>query len=139
MTKKSILRVIFLKNKLRFFSQIAISAVVAGMNVFSAILLKKMIDIATSGTIPELKNLLMVSGTYILTLFGVSFVCTFLKNTYIRKGMQNLKTDIMEQMLTGDINMMKRNTTSRYFTVFSASVVSIETDYVENLLVMFKM
>lgn len=138
MTKKSILRVIFLKNKLRFFSQIAISAVVAGMNVFSAILLKKMIDIATSGTIPELKNLLMVSGTYILTLFGVSFVCTFLKNTYIRKGMQNLKTDIMEQMLTGDINMMKRNTTSRYFTVFSASVVSIETDYVENLLVMIQ-
>ena len=138
MTKKSILRTIFHKNKLRFVTQIAVSTIVAGLNVFSAILLKKIIDIATSGTIPELKNLLIVSGTYILTLLGVSFVCTFLKNTYIRKGMQNLKADIMEQILTGDINMMKRNTTSRYFTVFSSSVASIETDYIENLLVMIQ-
>ena len=138
MTKKSILRTIFHKNKLRFVTQIAVSTIVAGLNVFSAILLKKIIDIATSGTIPELKNLLIVSGTYILTLLGVSFVCTFLKNTYIRKGMQNLKADIMEQILTGDINIMKRNTTSRYFTVFSSSVASIETDYIENLLVMIQ-
>lgn len=138
MTKKLILRTVFYKNKLRFATQIVISVIVASLNIFSAILLKKIIDIATSGTIPELNNLLIVSGTYILTLLGVSFVCTFLKNTYIRKGMQNLKAGIIEQILTGDINMMKRNTTSKYFTVFGTSVAAIETDYIENLLIMIQ-
>lgn len=132
---KKIFRIAMKKNKVAFGFQLVVTAIISALNIISALLLKYIIDVAISGTIKNLNQMLIISGIYILSLLVISFICNGVKSTYIRTAMQNIKFQVMKDVLSSDINMMNSSNTSKYMSIFSNDIPSLETDYVENLLV----
>ncbi|SHO44329.1 ABC transporter ATP-binding protein [Anaerocolumna xylanovorans] len=121
----------YVKNKLNFCFTIISCVLMTAINVASAFILKLIMDVATSGSLKDMKRLFLYSMVYLIVLIAVMFIKRRYYNNFIKKAMVQFKEFAFSKLLDKSINSFDKEVTGRYISIFTNDMASIETGYVE--------
>ena len=137
--KKSIYKKKFYENnKLYFTVTVILSIILMGFNVYVAILLMNLIDIATSGTMENLVQALVSGVVFMLLNLLFGFIEKHFRNAFYYNASINYKKFVFERMLCKNVNAFNESTTSKYLSALSNDVKSIEINYIEANIALIK-
>lgn len=102
--------------------------------VIMAFVVGHIIDVATTGKLKDLKNLIIFTVTYLITFFVIGYIKRFFRAKYIKSIIYSLKNDIFNSLLKRNIRNFNKNNSAAYISTLTNDINIIEQDYFENLL-----
>lgn len=104
------------------------------LNVAMAFVIASIIDVATTGTLSDFKTLMILTISYLITLFVVGYIKRFFRAKYIKSITYSLKNDIFSALLKRNIRNFNKDNSATYISTLTNDITIIEQDYFENLL-----
>ncbi|MGB8451395.1 MAG: ABC transporter ATP-binding protein [Anaerocolumna sp.] len=121
----------FRNNRINYIITVFLCVLAPAFNVASAFLLKMLIDIATSGTMGQLAEILKYCTIYLMLLIFILVARRTFFNNYVNQAMSQYKNHAFENLLKKSINSFDREVTGKYISNFTNDIPSIENNYVK--------
>jgi ABC-type multidrug transport system fused ATPase/permease subunit len=119
----------YYKNKLNYFFTILICILSTALNIALAFILKLLMDVASGGSIKELKQMALYSSIYLVILVAVQLTKRKFYNNFIKQAMLQFKNYAFSNLLKKSINSFDKEVTGRYISIFTNDITTIETNY----------
>lgn len=135
--KSEYIKQFYKNNKLNFFMSIFICILAATFNIVNAFLLKQLIDVATKGTLAELKTVIF---RYLILMVMFIVICLLRRcfiNNYVEKAMKQYKDYAFNNLLKKNVNAFGGDITSKYISIFTNDLNVIETGYIRSNITIF--
>ncbi len=131
--RKPFLKAITSKNKLALslavFGNIGIAAVQVGL----AYLMQELLDVATSGTMARLVQLIWLTAAFFLAMGVFLVVMYYSEAAYIRKAMRQYKQLLFEKITRKSVSSFAGEATSRYISALTNDATSVDEKYVRSI------
>jgi ABC-type multidrug transport system fused ATPase/permease subunit len=122
------------KNKFIYYLIAVMNVVVAGMNVYVAVILERLINISAKGdSISVLFQYILKMILYLFVLSAFSYVLFKLKNIFLYKVLTEYKNKVFSTILSKEISTFNRYNTSDYVSGLSNDIAIAEVDYIKAL------
>lgn len=118
-------------NRIQFSLAIFGSALQTILTLYIAFLLMDFTDVAVSGDMDNLKQILINFVIYLILFSGCNAFAFYFKNRFIEKGIRQYKQEVFQRILNKRIAAFQKETTSTYISALSNDVNSIELNYME--------
>lgn len=131
-------QVLFKNNKANFIFATITVILTAVDAIIMAFILKVFFDVAANGSTKDFITLMIACLIYVIydTLLGL--LRKKFKNKFFYVSLTNLKNQVFEDMIHQNINLFNSTETSKFLSGFSNDITIIETDYLENTLVLIE-
>lgn len=128
-----------MKLKTRIFehNRIAYGCAVTGiivntvLTIWIAFLLKEFTDVAASGSMENLKKLMLRFALFLVFFILFDAFAFYFKNRFIEKGLRQYKAYAFKQILNKHIASFQKEPTSAYISALNNDINSIELNYLE--------
>ena len=129
---------IYKKNKMHFVLS-AVTIVLSAINIIiMAFILKIFFDVATEGTQKDFIYLMAGCIVYVIYDALLGIAKKHIKGRFFYIGIRNLKNDIFSDILSKNINLFNSTETSKFLSGLSNDILAIETNYLENVLILIE-
>lgn len=115
---------------------LALTGIIANtvLTIWIAFLLKDVTDVAASGSMEDLKNMIQRFAVFLLLFILFDAFAFYFKNRFIEKGLRQYKAYAFQQILNKHIASFQKEPTSAYISALNNDVNSIELHYLEGSL-----
>lgn len=131
-------KILFKNNKINFFLSVLTVILTAIDAIIMAFILKIFFDVAASGSRDDFIFLMIGCFIYIIYDTTLGFLRKKFKNHFFCISITNLKNQIFDDMISQNINLFNNTETSKFLSGFSNDINTIETNYLENILVLIE-
>lgn len=131
---KNLRKSFFRGNKILFALTIIFGILGIGISIAFAYLLQRLLDVANTGTIDELKRLILFSLIIFAALFLVEMLLKRIKAAFLKKAMLQYKNDAFEMITKKGISSFASETTSSYLSILTNDATYIENNYLVGLI-----
>ena len=131
---KNLRKSFFRGNKILFALTIIFGILGIGISIAFAYLLQRLLDVANTGTIDELKKLILFSLIIFAALFLVEMLLKRIKAAFLKKAMLQYKNDAFEMITKKGISSFASETTSSYLSILTNDATYIEDNYLVGLI-----
>ena len=131
---KNLRKSFFRGNKILFALTIIFGILGIGISIAFAYLLQRLLDVANTGTIDELKRLILFSLIIFAALFLVEMLLKRIKAAFLKKAMLQYKNDAFEMITKKGISSFASETTSSYLSILTNDATYIENNYLLGLI-----
>lgn len=131
---KNLRKSFFRGNKILFALTIVFGILGIGISIAFAYLLQRLLDVANTGTIDELKRLILFSLIIFAALFLVEMLLKRIKAAFLKKAMLQYKNDAFEMITKKGISSFASETTSSYLSILTNDATYIENNYLLGLI-----
>lgn len=131
---KNLRKSFFRGNKILFALTIVFGILGIGISIAFAYLLQRLLDVANTGTIDELKRLILFSLIIFAALFLVEMLLKRIKAAFLKKAMLQYKKDAFEMITKKGISSFASETTSSYLSILTNDATYIENNYLVGLI-----
>lgn len=131
---KNLRKSFFRGNKILFTLTIIFGILGIGISIAFAYLLQRLLDVANTGTIDELKRLILFSLIIFAALFLVEMLLKRIKAAFLKKAMLQYKNDAFEMITKKGISSFASETTSSYLSILTNDATYIENNYLLGLI-----
>lgn len=131
---KNLRKSFFRGNKILFALTIIFGILGIGISIAFAYLLQRLLDVANTGTIDELKRLILFSLIIFAALFLVEMLLKRIKAAFLKKAMLQYKNDAFEMITKKGISSFASETTSSYLSILTNDATYIEDNYLVGLI-----
>ena len=131
---KNLRKSFFRGNKILFALTIIFGILGIGISIAFAYLLQRLLDVANTGTIDELKKLILFSLIIFAALFLVQMLLKRIKAAFLKKAMLQYKKDAFEMITKKGISSFASETTSSYLSILTNDATYIEDNYLVGLI-----
>ncbi len=131
---KNLRKSFFRGNKILFALTIIFGILGIGISIVFAYLLQRLLDVANTGTIDELKKLNLFSLIIFAALFLVEMLLKRIKAAFLKKAMLQYKNDAFEMITKKGISSFASETTSSYLSILTNDATYIEDNYLVGLI-----
>ncbi|BCJ94062.1 ABC transporter ATP-binding protein [Anaerocolumna cellulosilytica] len=119
----------YYKNKLNYFFTILICVLSTALNLSIAFILKLLIDVASGGSMTELKQMTVYSLIYLVILVIIQLLKRKYYNHFIKQAMLQFKNYAFSNLLKKSINSFDNEVTGTYISIFTNDISTIEANY----------
>lgn len=131
---KNLRKSFFRGNQILFILTIVFGILGIGISIAFAYLLQRLLDVANTGTIDELKRLILFSLIIFAALFLVEMLLKRIKAAFLKKAMLQYKKDAFEMITKKGISSFASETTSSYLSILTNDATYIEDNYLVGLI-----
>lgn len=131
---KNLRKSFFRGNQILFILTIVFGILGIGISIAFAYLLQRLLDVANTGTIEELKRLILFSLIIFAALFLVEMLLKRIKAAFLKKAMLQYKNDAFEMITKKGISSFASETTSSYLSILTNDATYIEDNYLLGLI-----
>lgn len=131
---KNLRKSFFRGNQILFILTIVFGILGIGISIAFAYLLQRLLDVANTGTIDELKRLILFSLIIFASLFLVQMLLKSIKAAFLKKAMLQYKNDAFEMITKKGISSFASETTSSYLSILTNDATYIEDNYLVGLI-----
>lgn len=124
----------FRGNQILFILTVVFGILGIGISIAFAYLLQRLLDVANTGTIDELKKLILFSLIIFAALFLVEMLLKRIKAAFLKKAMLQYKKDAFEMITKKGISSFASETTSSYLSILTNDATYIEDNYLVGLI-----
>lgn len=132
--QKGLKQELFCKNKMNLIIAIIFAVILSCAQVYIAIVLKNLINAATSSGFDLLKNEIIKSSCFLGGYIVVAFIGIYFRNDFFYRGLKQYKSKLFTDILDRNLNAFDDSETSIYISALNNDINSIETNYLENIL-----
>ena len=130
MTKKDLIKKLYVKNKLNFSFLLFSSLAETTSLMIISIMLEKLISIAYEKNLQELINQGIIFLILLLVMIVLYLILTYIKPTYRKKALSQYKQNIYNLILEKNISSFSNYETSIYISAITNDVNYIEENYI---------
>lgn len=127
---KKLVKCFYIDNKVNLTFSLLSSILLCVLNIITAFLFKGLADVATNGTIENLIKLILFSLLFLLLYVFVSMFKRKFLSKFIEKALVMYKKLVFSSVLSKDINAFNDETTSRYTSILTNDITSIESSFI---------
>lgn len=131
---KNLRKSFFRGNQILFILTIVFGILGIGISIAFAYLLQRLLDVANTGTIDELKRLILFSLIIFVALFLVQMLLKRIKAAFLKKAMLQYKKYAFEMITKKGISSFASETTSSYLSILTNDATYIEDNYLVGLI-----
>lgn len=131
---KNLRKSFFRGNQILFILTVVFGILGIGISIAFAYLLQRLLDVANTGTIDELKRLILFSLIIFAALFLVEMLLKRIKAAFLKKAMLQYKKDAFEMITKKGISSFASETTSSYLSILTNDATYIENNYLVGLI-----
>lgn len=131
---KNLRKSFFRGNQILFILTVVFGILGIGISIAFAYLLQRLLDVANTGTIDELKRLILFSLIIFSALFLVQMLLKRIKAAFLKKAMLQYKKDAFETITKKGISSFASETTSSYLSILTNDATYIEDNYLVGLI-----
>lgn len=131
---KNLRKSFFRGNQILFILTVVFGILGIGISIAFAYLLQRLLDVANTGTIDELKRLILFSLIIFAALFLVEMLLKRIKAAFLKKAMLQYKNDAFEMITKKGISSFASETTSSYLSILTNDATYIEDNYLVGLI-----
>lgn len=131
---KNLRKSFFRGNQILFILTVVFGILGIGISIAFAYLLQRLLDVANTGTIDELKRLILFSLIIFAALFLVEMLLKRIKAAFLKKAMLQYKNDAFEMITKKGISSFASETTSSYLSILTNDATYIENNYLVGLI-----
>ncbi|MDD7340315.1 MAG: ABC transporter ATP-binding protein [Eubacteriales bacterium] len=131
---KNLRKSFFRGNQILFILTVLFGILGIGISIAFAYLLQRLLDVANTGTIDELKKLILFSLIIFAALFLVEMLLKRIKAAFLKKAMLQYKNDAFEMITKKGISSFASETTSSYLSILTNDATYIEDNYLVGLI-----
>lgn len=134
---KELKRTFWSKNKCRFFVSVLSVSILSALNVYISVLMQQIIDIIAAR---DLDGVIQVSLCSLGTFVGLIIVYLIQRQTcsaFISRAITQYKENVFEKLLRKNLRIVSNESTSKYISMLSNDVNSIENNYLSPLFTFF--
>lgn len=131
---KNLRKSFFRGNQILFILTVVFGILGIGISIAFAYLLQRLLDVANTGTIDELKRLILFSLIIFAALFLVEMLLKRIKAAFLKKAMLQYKNDAFEMITKKGISSFASETTSSYLSILTNDATYIENNYLLGLI-----
>lgn len=129
MEAKEYRRIFYKNNKIMFGLAMLVTAVGALIEIYTAVLLEKLLDVSIDGTMKELLELVF----FALVFMGIMAACWLAKREFkfrfMKRAVESYRNKAYEDITRKGISDFGKESTSNYISVLTNDVTSIENNY----------
>lgn len=129
MEAKEYRRIFYKNNKIMFGLAILVTAIGALIEIYTAVLLEKLLDVSIDGTMEELLELVF----FALVFMGVMAACGLAKREFkfrfMKRAVESYRNKAYEDITRKGISDFGKESTSNYISALTNDVTSIENNY----------
>ena len=131
---KNLRKSFFRGNKILFALTIIFGILGIGISIAFAYLLQRLLDVANTGSLDELKRLIIFSLIIFAALFIVEMLLKRIKAAFLKKAMLQYKNDAFNMITKKGISSFASETTSSYLSILTNDATYIEDNYLVGLI-----
>ena len=117
------------KNKLNYVLTIAATIGVSFVQIGLAGLIKKLIDLASEGTLEQLRQELVMVVLFLLGCAAAFFLLRSVKYNFMRKAVTGYRNLAFREITAHSIGAFNKNNSGNYISALTNDVTSIESNY----------
>lgn len=117
------------KNKLNYVLTIAATIGVSFVQIGLAGLIKKLMDLASGGTLEQLKQELVMVVLFLLGCAAAFFLLRSVKFNFMRRAVTGYRNLAFRDITSHSIGAFNKNNSSNYISALTNDVTSIESNY----------
>lgn len=129
--RKIFIKKFYEKNKITFIAVIIGTILCTLFNLLLAYLFQRLIDAANAKELHKLAGLTAIAGGYLLCVFINGLILMHTRNNFIEKALRQYKWYAYDQITKKSISSFANEETSRYISVLTNDVYSIEQNYLQ--------
>ena len=128
----------FYKNNRLNFILASFSLLYSGVAfIFIAVLMQKILDIATTKDVTQIKGAIFMSLGYVILLGSGWLMERYFRNRFIEKALKQYKDRIFTLIMQKNISFFAKESTGRYISGLTNDVNSIENNYLQSSFTIF--
>ena len=131
---KNLRKSFFRGNQILFILTIVFGILGIGISIAFAYLLQRLLDVANTGSLDELKRLIIFSLIIFAALFIVEMLLKRIKAAFLKKAMLQYKNDAFNMITKKGISSFASETTSSYLSILTNDATYIEDNYLVGLI-----
>ncbi|HAX72080.1 MAG TPA: ABC transporter ATP-binding protein [Firmicutes bacterium] len=124
------------KHKLLLILTVGVRIVGSIMQVFIAILIQQVIDVAVLGDMNKFVSLLIFSMAYFMVMGLVDYLTSTTQAIYLKKTLIDLKKDLFKGLMAKDYENYMQHNTADYLSHLTNDLNLVETNYITPYLMM---
>lgn len=128
----------FRRNKLNAVIILLVYLIVAVSNMAISWYLQVAIDTATANSNFSFENIVMIAVCIIFSVAFIFILATFVTPKFFMRALRQFKEYAFKKLLEKNIASFSKENTSTYISAFTNDIVSIETNYVNNIFMIFQ-
>ncbi len=118
------------KNKLNLLTALLSVVLLSALNIATAFLFKALTDTAISGTLEDLVRLIGYAGIFLVLYTIVTLIKRKFLSQYIKTAIFQYKNRLVRLILNKNINAFNGETTSKYISLLTNDIQSVEGNFV---------
>ena len=131
--RKPFLKAIYSKNKLALSIAVFGNIGIAAVQVALAYLMQELLDVATSGTVTRLVEMIWLTLAFFIATGFFLIVMYYSEASYIRKAMRQYKQLLFEKITRKSVSSFAGEATGRYISALTNDAASVDENYVRSL------
>lgn len=108
------------------------------LSIGLALLLEKIIDVVQIGDISNFIKVVVVTVLFIIGESVINYLKAYFKNSYIKKTMYYIKSDMFNEMLKKKSYEFYKDNSAKYISLLSNDIKMIEEDYINTIFLIFE-
>lgn len=132
MRQTNLQRKCFENNWANFLITLAALCLNAVLAAAVAVFMQEILDIAASGSLSDIKGMLLKICCYVLLLISGWLAELIFRSRFLQKAMGQLKTEVFRRIMKKGISAFSQEPTGRYLSLLTNDMTSIETNYLQN-------
>lgn len=126
-----------LRHKFLFLLNITFTIADSALNVAMAFVLKLIVDAASSGSMNDLKNSVIIFLLYTLVSITVWIMTRVLRASLLKKSLVELKNQIFSKIIYRNISLFNEENSAKNISLLTNDINILEQDYYNNLFDLF--